>query len=575
MNNKKIKKIITFLLILSMLIFGYSVFSLFFFNSEKFYVPYNSFVEMIDKGSLKDVKVNKQKSKIYFSKNNSNILFKNKYYTTYPATEDFIEILLKKDVKVSVAKNTDTSSYISTAISLGFLVGFLIYMKNFENGDMETNPVEDNKLTFDDVAGMNELKHDLSFIAEMMKNKDYKKAGAKIPKGILLEGPPGNGKTLISRAFAGEAGVNFIAVNACDFGSKYIGVGTLKINKIFKNAKENSPCVLFIDEIDAIGAKRISEGGASANEYNTILTALLNNMDGFDQNTDVLVLAATNRADDLDPALLRPGRFDKKFVVAPPDKLTRKELFKFATKDVNVNADVSYDELSKKTYGCSSSEITTIVNEAIINSVKNHHKDVQICDFEKAILETELKGHLKEEYEQTEREKKITAYHEAGHAVISYVYCNKRVSNITIRPTTSGAGGFTITENSGEDLMPIMDIKNRIVMCYGGRAAESVLLGSVEMASAGASQDVIEATKMAKNYVLIRDGIDYTQLGEKGQNETATQTLALLRECSGKAKQLISGNWDLVSKIANKLLEQETITETEFEDLVKDYSSYC
>ena len=228
---------------------------------------------------------------------------------------------------------------------------------------------------------------------------------------------------LFRSAFAGETGVNFIAANACDFSNKFVGVGSLRVNQLFKEARECAPCVVFIDEIDAVGSKRTDGGDSASKEFNTILTAILNQMDGFSSRDGVLVLAATNRADSLDPALLRPGRFDRKLIITLPDKMTRRELLKFATKDVEVDDEINFDRLAGKTHGLSCSEITAMVNEAVINSVKNKRSAVMQKDFETAILESQLKGHIKENYEQSDRERQIVAYHEE----IGRASCRERV----------------------------------------------------------------------------------------------------------------------------------------------------
>lgn len=564
-KNKKKRKLsghtIFMLILIFILVFSYTGFNYYTKNSKECFVSYTSFLQQVDDEKIDKITVDRSASKIYYTDKNNKFKF---HYTTYPATDHFIEDMLLKNIKVSVASGINILSYLPTLCYILLLAGILFYMKNGSDMDIEANTAENNTTTFKDVAGMKEIKKDLMFVAEMMKNPAYQKSGAKLPKGILLEGPPGNGKTLISKAFAGEAGVNFIAVNACDFGSKFVGVGSSKIKKIFAQAKEQSPCVIFIDELDAIGEKRTNASDAAGKEYNTILTSLLNQMDGFEQNEGIIVLAATNRSDSLDNALLRPGRFDKKFIVSAPDRLTRKELFEFATKDVALHEDVTFDKLAGKTNGCSCAEITSIVNEAIINSVKNEHNSVTMSDFEDAILVSALKGHIRDDFEQTERERKIVAYHEAGHAIVSHFFCNKKVSNITIKPTTSGAGGFTITEMPSEDLTPIVDIKNRIVMCYGGRYAEYILQGSLDETSAGASQDISEATRIALNYILIKDGIDYSQLGETGEKELSEHAKQLLKECSASAHKCLVENKIYLDAVAEKLLEVESMDNNVF-----------
>lgn len=566
-SKKKTKIIFSVITIIVLVLTSYAGFNFYTKNSSNCEVKYSTFIHDVEFGKIDEITIDKEASKVYYSEKGDKF---NRHFTTYPGTDTFIEEMLLNNIKVHVTKSTNVFSYATILINIAFIIILIFYIKNVLGNDDSVEYTGTSDITFKDVAGMYELKNDLSFITEMMKNPKYKELGVKIPKGILLEGPPGNGKTLIAKAFAGEAGINFIAVNACDFGSKFIGVGTSKVKKIFQEAKEKAPCVLFIDELDAIGEKRTSASDAAGKEYNTVLTALLNQMDGFTQNEDIIVLAATNRADALDQALLRPGRFDKKFIITIPDKLTRKELFQFYTKNISLDKNVSFDALTNKTYGCSCSEIATIINEAIINSVKNNRKKVSMDDFSQAILETQIKGHIREEYEQTEREKRIVAYHEAGHAIVSHFYCDKKVSNITIKPTTSGAGGFTITEGVTEELSPIVDIKNRIIMCYGGRAAETYLLGSVENASAGASQDIKYATQMAKNYIEIQEGIDYSQFGITGEKEITQKAKDLLCECSKIALKIIREKSKYLDAIAEKLIKSETLSTEEFLDIVNN-----
>lgn len=562
-KSRLIKEIVAFLIAAVVVWAGFSGFEYYLTHDDSRKVSYEDFMYQVDQGNIEKVIVDKQSSRITWCKGNDVLTTK---FTTYPGSDDFIERLLSKGVDVRVNSIKDSSgifSLIGTIAMIGAI--YFIYSKQINVGEgFETINGKESTTTFDDVAGMSEIKSDLLFIAEMMKNPEYEKSGAKIPKGILLEGPPGNGKTLIARAFAGETGVNFIAANACDFSNKFVGVGSLRVNQLFKEARECAPCVVFIDEIDAVGSKRTDGGDSASKEFNTILTAILNQMDGFSSRDGVLVLAATNRADSLDPALLRPGRFDRKLIITLPDKMTRRELLKFATKDVEVDDEINFDRLAGKTHGFSCSEITAMVNEAVINSVKNKRSAVMQKDFETAILESQLKGHIKENYEQSDRERQIVAYHEAGHAIVSYYNGGVGVSAITIRPTTSGAGGFTITDERTEDLAPIKDMYNRIVMCYGGRAAEISLLGGIDMATTGAAQDIKVATELAKEYIANREGVDFSQCGEIGEKMLIEDVRALLRKCDTKAREIVITNWHKVDAVAKELLKCDELSRDEF-----------
>lgn len=550
-------------LLLAILFFGNQ-----FLSSFENKVDYNTFMEQVENKIVDTADVNTQSGKVTYTLQGNETT----YVTNYPYTDDFVETLLKNDVTV---KTHETSwfkyvlDYGTGPLMILILILFMRNMATIGTSDFNIEPVSSIKTRFKDVAGMEEIKEDLMVLSEMMKNPEYRKSGARIPRGVLLQGPPGNGKTLLARAFAGETGVNFIAVNACDFGSQFVGVGSSKIKKVFQTAKKNAPCVIFIDEIDSVGAKRSSHQDAAGKEMNTMLTALLNQMDGFNQMDNVMVLAATNRVSDLDEALIRPGRFDRQFVVNCPDKNTRMELFKLYTKGKNIDANVDFERLAVRTYGYSCSKIECIVNEAIILSITNKHPAVTMEDFEDAIIQMDIKGHVKKHYTQTDKERKTVAYHEAGHAVVAYFLTNKVVSSITIRPTTSGAGGFTITEDTEDNaLCPIRDYKNELVMLYGGRAAEVRLNGSVEGATAGASQDINRATQIATSYVSIEQGVDYSVFGETGIKEIMQLSKKLLADVWKESQGVINDKWNYVEAVATELMRTETVSKDRFIELM-------
>ena len=534
-------------------------------------VDYNTFLEQVQAGEVEKADIDSTSGKVSYRLKND---FKS-YYTNYPYTEDFVEMLLINEVEMKIHE-TSWFSYIlkygMTPIMFIVLLFFMSNMGKIGEGGFNIEPVESIKTRFTDVAGMEELKEDLLILSDMMKNPEYRKSGARVPRGVLLQGPPGNGKTLIARAFAGETGVNFIAVNACDFGSQFIGIGSSKIKKVFTEAKRNAPCVIFIDEIDSVGSKRGSASDAAGKEMNTILTSLLNQMDGFEQMDNVMVLAATNRAGDLDDALVRPGRFDRQLIVNYPDKNTRKELFELYCKNKKVASDVDFDLLSIKTYGYSCSKIECIINEATILATTEKNTEITMKNFEDAILQMDLKGHVKKKYSQTDSEREIVAYHEAGHAIATYFATNKEVASVTIRPTTSGAGGFTVTDNKDESsLCPIKDYKNELIMLYAGRAAEVKLKGSIENATAGASADIQQATKIASSYVSIEEGIDYSLFGELGAKKVLELSQALLKSVWDETQIIINNKWEYVDLIAKELIRTEYISKENFIKLIEEY----
>ena len=566
-KNKKAKKIILgitaiILLVISIVAPGIAKYQ---YNKEN-KINYVDFMESIDKGDISEITIDKSKDLVYFDVDG---ITQN---TVFPDNDKFIEQMLLKGVDVKTKQTSRPN--IGSIVQIVFFIALIsILLKQVMDPEIEYDVVKNSDITFNDVAGLDEIKKDLTIAIDMFLDDKYAKAGAKVPKGILLEGPPGNGKTLLAKALAGESKINFIAVNACDMESKFVSASAAKIKKLFAIAKENSPCILFIDEIDAIGTKRSDNSDSVSKEFNSTLTALLNQLDGFNSNEGVFVLAATNRASSLDEALLRPGRFDKKFIISAPDRRTRTKLFEYYLKDKKIDNTITCDNLSGKTRGCSCAEITTIISNAIVNSVQNKRETLTLADFDKAIFEIEIKGHVCQEYDQSPREKKIIAYHEAGHALISYFYSNTVVSMISTQPTTSGAGGFTITKNFSEDLAPISDLQNQIITLYGGRAGEIILAnGNKSNVSSGASADISQATKVATQYVLSRDAIDYNQLGDVGSKKLYQEVEKVLRDSSELALKILNQHVEYLYGIANALIQREFLSENEFIHLVEDIS---
>lgn len=525
-------------------------------------VSYNDFLNQVASHEIHTVKIDENSEKITYELSDGKT-----YYTNYPDYEQFKQELLIYGVDIEIDEKgifDDMLPYLSLII-YALIIILLLRMIN-PSGRYNVESSKSISTRFSDVAGMAEIKEDLLFLADMMKEEKYSKSGARLPKGILLEGPPGNGKTLIARAFAGETGVNFIAVNASEFSSSLVGAGSSKIRSLFKKAKANKPCVIFIDEIDGVGSSRSSDNSAAGREMNTIITALLNEMDGFNTTDGIMVIAATNRADSLDEALVRTGRFDRRLIISAPDKDTRIELLKLYTKNVEIDNQVSFDRLANRTYGCSCSEIECIANEAVITSVKNNHKQVNTQDFEHAIIQMTLKGSVKEHSNQSEIERQLTAYHEAGHAVLGHLLTKDEVSTITIRPTTSGAGGFTILENN-EDInyLTVKDIMNKIKMNYGGRASEFILAGKkLSGVSSGAQNDIKEATRLAASLVCLEKGIDYSLFASKGEEEIMEAVKEILNIAWLEAVKELEEKWEYVEKTASLLIEKETLSKEEF-----------
>ena len=442
-------------------------------------------------------------------------------------------------------------------------------------------------IKFADVAGEDEAKESLAEIVDYLHNpKKYTEAGAAMPKGILLVGPPGTGKTMLAKAVAGESGVPFFSMSGSEFVEMFVGMGASKVRDLFQQAKEKAPCIVFIDEIDAIGQKRNAGSLGGNDEREQTLNQLLTEMDGFEENTGVIILAATNRPESLDPALTRPGRFDRRVPVELPDLQGREAILKVHAKKIHVAPDVDFHTIARMAAGASGAELANIINEAALRAVRNHRKVVTEADLEESI-ETVIAGYQKKNAVLSDKEKLIVAYHEIGHALVAAKQSHSApVQKITIIPRTSGALGYTMQVDSGEkNLLSKEELENKIATLTGGRAAEEVVFGSV---TTGASNDIEQATKLARA-MITRYGMsqDFDMVAlETVQNqylggdtslacsaETAAkidqQVVALVKAQHAKAKQILTENSAKLHELAKYLYEKETITGQEFMEILE------
>ena len=442
---------------------------------------------------------------------------------------------------------------------------------------------EENKKTnvkFDDVAGLDEEKGELVEIVDFLKKpEEYQKMGAKIPRGILLYGKPGTGKTLIAKAIAGEAGVPFISMSGSEFIEMFAGLGASRVRKLFERAKKLSPCIIFIDEIDAIGSRRTSNSGAET-ENNQTLNQLLVEMDGFETNETVIVLAATNRPEMLDKALLRPGRFDRQITVPAPDLLGREAILKLHCKDKKVADDVDFKEIAGDTSGFTGAELANILNEAAIIATRKKHEAITKMDIENAVRKVTV-GLEKQNRVISDKDKKLTAYHEAGHAVVSkFLPTQTAVKEVSIIPR-GVAGGYTMYKTT-EDKWYVSktELLEKMVSLMGGRAAEKLVLNEI---STGASNDIEVATGIARDMITVygmSDKIGPISLkvdepyelqlfGEQITDKIGEQISELVENAYITAQRILSENMDILDKVAQKLLEKEKITEEEFEEFFR------
>ena len=443
---------------------------------------------------------------------------------------------------------------------------------------------------FDDVAGEDEAKENLAEIVDYLHNpKKYTDAGASMPKGLLLVGPPGTGKTMLAKAVAGESGVPFFSISGSEFVEMFVGMGASKVRDLFKQAKEKAPCIVFIDEIDAIGKKRDGQVGGN-DEREQTLNQLLTEMDGFEGNNGVIILAATNRPESLDPALTRPGRFDRRVPVELPDLKGREAILKVHAKKIKPADDVDFHTIARMASGASGAELANIVNEAALRAVRQGRTIVHEADLEESV-EVVIAGYQKKNAVLSDQEKKVVAYHEIGHALVAALQSHSApVQKITIIPRTSGALGYTMQVEQGDKyLMTKEEIKNKIATFTGGRAAEEVVFNQI---TTGASNDIEQATKLARAMITrygMSDEFDMVALetvtnqylgGDASlacsadtQKEIDRQVTELVKKQHQKAKKLLLDNRDKLDELSNYLYEKETITGEEFMEILNKDSN--
>ncbi|MBO1870596.1 ATP-dependent zinc metalloprotease FtsH [Lachnoanaerobaculum sp. Marseille-Q4761] len=561
-------------------------------------VGYNTFMSMTENKEISKVDI--QSNQILFKSKNDNVVYK----TGLMDDPGLTDRLHNADVEFSseiVRKDTPfMSAIISWIIPLGIFyflwnrISKRMFDKNSANSLMFGNMGKSGAkvyvkssegIKFDDVAGEDEAKENLTEIVDYLHNPNkYKDIGASMPKGILLVGPPGTGKTMLAKAVAGEANVPFFSMSGSEFVEMFVGMGASKVRDLFKQAKEKAPCIVFIDEIDAIGKKRDGHIGGN-DEREQTLNQLLTEMDGFEGNSGVIILAATNRPDALDPALTRPGRFDRRVPVELPDLKGREEILKVHAKKIKLADDVDFKIIARMASGASGAELANIINEAALRAVRDNRKFVIQSDLEESI-EVVIAGYQKKNSILTDAEKWRVSYHEVGHALVAAKQTNSApVTKITIIPRTSGALGYTMQVDEGNHyLMTKSELENKIATLTGGRAAEEVVFGDV---STGASNDIEQATKLARamitRYGMSKDfdmvaleTVTNRYLGGDtslaASAETAAiidrQVVALVKEQHEKAAQILMENREKLEEISRFLYEKETITGDEFMEIL-------
>jgi len=545
-------------------------------------VDYNTFVSMVEKKEIGKVDIQEQDNRILFTDTEEKTIYK----TAMVPDDDLVSRLLEAGISTSGTEIQQTSLLVSILswvlpliifIGLGQMLSRNLMKKMGGGNSMMFNMGKSNAkvyvksaegIKFDDVAGEDEAKENLQEVVNYLHDPSkYQDIGASMPKGILLVGPPGTGKTMLAKAVAGEANVPFFSMSGSEFVEMFVGMGASKVRDLFRQAKEKAPCIVFIDEIDAIGKKRDGQLGGN-DEREQTLNQLLTEMDGFEGNTGVIILAATNRPESLDPALTRPGRFDRRVPVELPDLKGREEILKVHAKKIKIAEDVDFNKVARMASGASGAELANIVNEAALRAVRDGRRFATQADLEESI-EVVIAGYQKKNAIMTDHEKKIVAYHEIGHALVAAMQTHSApVQKITIVPRTSGALGYTMQVEEGNHyLMTKEEMENKIATLTGGRAAEEVAFGSV---TTGASNDIEQATKLARA-MITRYGMsdDFGMVAlETCSADTQTkidqQVVELVKREHDKAVDILTANREKLDRLAAFLYEKETITGEEF-----------
>ena len=565
-------------------------------------VDYNTFVTMTEQGEVGRVEIQEQSNRILFTSSDEKTVYK----TAMVPDDGLVQRLLDAGVSTTGEEIEQTSTLVSILawvlpiiifVALGQYMSRKMMEKMGGGNSMMFNMGKSNAkvyvksaegIRFSDVAGEDEAKENLTEVVNYLHDPSkYQEIGASMPKGILLVGPPGTGKTMLAKAVAGEANVPFFSMSGSEFVEMFVGMGASKVRDLFKQAKEKAPCIVFIDEIDAIGQKRSGGQYGGNDEREQTLNQLLTEMDGFEGNNGVIILAATNRPESLDPALTRPGRFDRRVPVELPDLKGREEILKVHAKKIKVAEDVDFNKIARMASGASGAELANIVNEAALRAVRDGRRFATQADLEESI-EVVIAGYQKKNAIMTDEEKKIVSYHEIGHALVAAMQTHSApVQKITIVPRTSGALGYTMQVEEGNHyLMSKAEMENKIATLTGGRAAEEVVFHSV---TTGASNDIEQATKLARAMITrygMSDDFDMVALetvtnqylggdaslacSAETQTKIDQRVVELVKKQHERAVNILTENRAKLDELARHLYEKETITGEEFMHILNE-----
>lgn len=593
-EREKKKKIIYIIIAVVLLTAIFAVLGIYLFNSnnknKENELAYTDLIKEINDGTVEEIEMTVGSNTVKTKLKN----VEEKKITNVPSTQAFIELIQKEKVE----KNNDIklnqkqqnvfirvlSSLYGILPTIMILVLFYLVLKMQGLGDKSKvydSETSNSKIKFEDVAGLEEEKQELIEIVDFLKNpKRFYEMGAKIPRGVLLCGKPGTGKTLIAKAIAGEADVPFISMSGSEFIEMFAGLGASRVRKLFEKAKKISPCIVFIDEIDAIGERRTTGNGAET-ENNQTLNQLLVEMDGFDTEETIIVLAATNRPEMLDKALLRPGRFDRQITIALPDLNGREAILKIHAKGKKFAEDVNLRSIAEDTAGFSGAELANILNESAIIATIKEHKSITNNDIEEAVKKVTV-GLEKQSRVVSDKDKRLTAYHEAGHAIVSsQLETQKDIKEVSIIPR-GVAGGYTMYKtNEDKYYISKTEMEEKLVSLLGGRAAEKIALNDI---STGASNDIEVATQIAKDMITKygmsetlgpisidteKDPYELQLLGEKFGDAIGAEVKIMIDTAYARAQTILINNMPKLDKVAERLLEKEIISAEEFQELIK------
>ena len=605
-DKKTVKKgILPWLIILVIMLGVFYYFNI--ANNDKHNFTYDEFMEKLDKEKIKTLDVTTRgNGYVYEVKGTLNNYKEDEYFeVVLPLSEQVMKKIVEasdeQDFELVVHPDPDSAEWLALLVNFLPIVGLIVFAFWFFNRQMAGNRSsldfgksrarldnDSNKVTFKDVAGLKEEKEEVRELIDFLKNpKKFQKLGARIPKGVLLFGPPGTGKTLLAKAVAGEADVPFYFISGSDFVELFVGVGASRVRDMFKEAKRNAPCLIFIDEIDAVGRQRGSGIGGGHDEREQTLNQLLTEMDGFGANEGIIIIAATNRPDVLDPALLRPGRFDRQVTVNLPDVKGREEILAVHAKNKILSEGITLENLAKRTPGFSGADLENLLNEAALLAVRRNKEEISMSEIDEA-TDRVLMGPAKVSRKYTENDRKLVAYHEAGHAVVGLkLEGASDVQKVTIIPRGS-AGGYNMMVPSEEKMCSTKtDLLEEITGLLGGRSAEEITFGEI---TTGAHNDFEKATKIARAMVTeygmsdlgplqfeqqsgsVFLGRDYNKpqhFSNEVANEIDMEMRKIINNCHKRAKDIINKNKDLLKLIAETLLEYETITKEQIDYLVE------